>query len=505
MKSILLLILWSISFCYCADALTPAPSAAPPTLLETLTPSNRQVNPASSALFPFSTRLFQTPLSIRYFLFYAIARYEGLAACHARALSFFGTRDDIPPHLCTPLAQITIVHYIFQKLNKVNFPSEASEHAAFLRSAGLTPDSSSSDLSTEIGWANMVAARANKYFSADGWNSLGDINAEVFRRPYSDYSNYRPVNPPGKPASKLPKPLRWQPLVEQVDNSPGEYVFQQHITPFLDQAKPLVLTPADMRTRRTESPYNTPNMKRILSRKDSRKMEGLMDNYFRISRKLTPAQRFLAFYWNDKAISVGTFLGIYTRLFRFDDFTRWGLFLGEMIAQHDSILVVWKEKRIHDLVRPTTIIRKLRAGRRVRAYFGIDGGVQDMKVEEYEPLLVTQPHSEFPSASAAICQATFDYVDIVLKKQLGQNVTLPPITVPASISLIPVMGNFSVTFKSLAEANRSCGKSRLWAGVHFPAAVKAGWQAAAGIGSRASDQIMALMSGRVPANCARCL
>lgn len=506
MKSSFLLIFCFVFILPIAVA-QPQPSPpSPPTLLETLRPTFVPfVNPSGRALFPLSTRAFQTTLYVRFFLLFSVADYESNGACHPKALSFLGVRIPISPSLCTPLARITLLHYVFYGLNQVNFPTEAAIHLQFLTSIGLAPDTSSTDRNTESGWANMVVERINDYFANDGWNALGDRNSEVVRRPYSDYSSYTPVNPPGRLASKLRKPLRWQPLEEPTVNSPGEYIFQQHITPFLGNITPLVLTKAQVRAMETKSVYKNPEMKNSVSIKDRNKLEKLIENYFRISRELTPQQRFLAFFWDFKAISLSGFLGLYTTVFRFDDFTRTGFTLGEALALHDSVVMAWHQKRIHDLVRPTTIIRKLWAGRTVRAYVGFDGGVKDMKVEEYEPLVLTQPHSEFPSASAVMCQVVLDYVGQVVRDQVGENVTLPTFSIPARLApLVPVVGDFFVNFKTIPDAIRSCSNSRLWAGVHFPPAVREGRKLGQGVGNMIFDHVSDLMNGRVPRNCARC-
>jgi hypothetical protein len=77
----------------------------------------------------------------------------------------------------------------------------------------------------------------------------------------------------------------------------------------------------------------------------------------------------------------------------FTDFEAASNLLAESIAQHDAILLAWKEKTRHDLVRPPAIIRRLRAGKMVKAFVSSVEGVKDVKAEEWEPLFPVQGRS----------------------------------------------------------------------------------------------------------------
>ena len=58
----------------------------------------------------------------------------------------------------------------------------------------------------------------------------------------------------------------------------------------------------------------------------------------------------------------------------------------------------------HDLPRPPTVITHLLGDEIVEAYAGSGQGVQSIKASEWEPFIRTMPHSEFPSASACMCE-----------------------------------------------------------------------------------------------------
>lgn len=489
---------------------SPTPPAdRPPTLLDVLTPTFAPVNAAARILFTADVFRFQTPLVIRYVTFFALALYEPIAACHPSALSFFGVRDQIGPNFCSPLPQIKIFHYIFHRLVAQEFPDQAPSIAAFLRENGLTPDSLSTDTSTEIGWANHVAERAAKYFRSDGWNSLGDRNRHDFRQPYADFTGYTPANLAQQPVSALVKPLRWQPLVQPVGRT-GEFRAQVHVIPHVGEAKPLALTKDDLDDRVSESPYNNPNGRDSLGKADRELMESLIRKYFRTSRLLTVQQRFEAALWENKLLSLGGFIPFYRTIFdEITDFENAWWFMGEMIAQYDAVIVAWREKRRNDLVRPTTIIRRLWEGRIVSAFVNTDVGVKRVRAEEFEPLLPTQPHSEYPSASATICTASLENLRAAFNDKFGDNFTEPAFVlpvIPGVFRILPDEGvRFDLVYETLEEAAKGCGLSRLYGGVHFGPSVREGLRLGRGIGRKAYLQMASLVSGAVPENCDRCL
>lgn len=179
------------------------------TLLDNLIPIFLPRNNASIALFPPSISGFEAPFPVRSTLTLYLARYEIGAACHPNALSFFGVKDPIPSRFCEPLPQEIIRSYINYRINAQQFPREAEPYGRFLAEQGLRPYNETTDTSTELGWANVIANRANAYLSNDGWNSLGELTRDNFLRPYFDQTGYTPVNLAGLPLGKLRRPLRW--------------------------------------------------------------------------------------------------------------------------------------------------------------------------------------------------------------------------------------------------------------------------------------------------------
>lgn len=111
--------------------------------------------------------------------------------------------------------------------------------------------------------------------------------------------------------------------------------------------------------------------------------------------------------------------------------------------------------------------------------------------------------------SAAVCWSVFEHLRAGLEDSvLKQNETITSfdfILYPYYLKLAgpsnPVNTPFRVTFDTLKDGGRSCGKSRLEVGVHFEPAIDAGYDVAKGIGKVAYKHALDLYNGIVPENC----
>lgn len=499
-----------LQFLVCLAVLKSLASAQDPNLIEILTISTNPPNDAVNAVFPSSILEVETPIAIRYALLLAAGNHEVTAACDPIALSFFGTKDAIPKKFCSEENQLVLQYYILYRLFEVEFPVEALGLGAFLQlAAGLNPFDDTADETTLNGWANVKAKRLTRYFSNDGWNSLGTETKKNYRQQFQDTSKYSPVNNPFSNPDQLSFPLRWQPLTREFDFR-GEFGIQVHVVPHIGiKAMPLALTREDIDRRKAAPLYSSPNRKRSIGKSDMRVAKELIDGVFERSRELTPQKIATAFWWDNKFVSLGLIAPAYFDLLSVNQTMFSRIFLGEMIAQHDAVLLAWKEKRRHDFVRPSTLIRNVLRGKKVRAFKGVGDGVGLVDAEEWEPVVPIQPHSEYPSASAIICKASLDQLDMSLKKLiLKEGQSLPPFEFNITQFLLPrnpIKEQVTVRFETLRQAARNCGESRLDSGVHFAPSVPAGFKLAKGVGKIAYDHVQDLYNGKVPKNCPRCL
>lgn len=457
-----------------------------------------------SPLFIPSVLNADTAIAVRYALMGAAAGYNSAAACAPKALNFFGRREVLPPEVCADLEQTsTVVLYAALRALALEFPEPIRLYAQLLKRNGLDPDDRSTDKTTAVGFGNVVGAEVAAWFAQDGWNSLGDLTRRDFRQGFEDFSGYRPVNSP----QHIRFPLRWQPLTQPVGN--GRFVSQVHVVPFLGGVRPLVLTPAEMRAKRSRRPYRGINSP-WLGWQDARTLDRNIEAVFAASAALTPRQRFLARFWENKFLSVGAFAVVYPpQVFGVDDAfnaARWGL--GEMLAQHDAMIAAWKEKRRWDVLRPPTAIKLRFRGRKVRAFVNKEVGVKKVLAEEWRPVITTQPHSEYPSASSSLCSASWEHARYLTEEGVRlRNLTgPPPLLLEFNTTTFPFdqEGITSIRFDSFEDAAVSCGVSRVWAGVHFPPAVPAGLALGKGIGRKAYEFVRDLADGKIPRRCIQC-
>merc|ERR1711933_454190 len=96
----------------------------------------------------------------------------------------------------------------------------------------------------------------------------------------------------------------------------------------------------------------------------------------------------------------------------------------------------------------------------------------------------TRPHSEFPSGTAALCEAVADFTDLYTEKFF--NTTMTDLGNPTGMS-------FEIS--DMAELASLCGDSRLWGGMQFPKSVQAGRDIVTGIGQLALDYVHTIQAG----------
>lgn len=478
-------------------------------MADSITVNFLPANDVALNLFPLSIRTSETALTVRYATITVVARNEVLVACDPIALSFFGTKDPIPKRFCESLdSRAVIIAQMQHRVLLSEFPIEAKHWGKFISQRGVNINDQSRDMETEAGWANVMGDRLIKYFSSDGWNSKGDMTKNDYRHQYQDPTGYTPVNHALLKPENLKSPLRWQPLKYHLDLH-GEYAHQVHVVPHIGlTAKPLTMSRGQVENTTVPSQYVETNREDTISEEDTERLEGYIDELLRRSENVTTETVLLAHFWESKLLSLGTFISRFKNELGMSEYEYFRVLFGEMLALYDSTLVAWKEKRRHDHMRPPALIKRLRKGTMVRAYKGYGKGVGLVKAEEWRPVLPIQPHSEFPSASSALCTASLEQLqiaadDLILKGR--EQPTYEIIIHPGYLPFSPLQKDFLIRFKNIEEAAKSCGDSRLNAGVHFSTAVSAGSQLGTGIGRIAYEHAKDLYEGRVPEICERCI
>lgn len=483
-----------------------------------------EANKAALSLFPANVTSWQTPQQVHYVFAISLAGREVYAACDSKALSFFGVRDPIAPRLCTQPNRAKTLSLLFYYTILFYFPNQITLMRNHVLEVGLNPDVNMDDITTPQGWASRVARRLiTQYFMKDGWNGGGALDSDgsiyfgPYPRRYADITGYQPQNNADMRPGNLKFPLRWQPLTVNTDGF-GDYMSQVHVAPHIGHTvKPVSM---DLETWTNSEDliarplYKVPNMYRNISDDDLYKLKyELVPDMLRDMRRFytTPevdrrAIMFRTYWWDSKIFSLGS-LGVYYEYVNgVDPEHAYKSGMGETMALHEATLLAWREKVRHDYARPGTIIREIFRGEKIQ-----DPRTGKMiPAEQWEPLVQTMPHSEYPSGSAVLCTAFTQYVKYQVPYTLartGKNFTDPGVKIdyPVGAFPMPISGGEPIRIGSLEEAGRDCGNSRLWAGLHFYPAVEEGNRIGKLVGKKVFETWRNLEEGTVPGHCHWCL
>ena len=324
----------------------------------------------------------------------------------------------------------------------------------------------------------IVARQIHQYALYDGWNMQGEYDADGMKckancRAYTDPSHYRPNG----------NDDRWHPLME--DNGRGFKAYQQHVVPHIGtSAKRALLTTEEYegKDRELDDP------KYDYDDEAEKVIERL--------RTLTDSDKSLIEFFDDKLDVAFVVIGAVARIgASFEQILNY--VVGLTASEYDSLLLAWKEKVRHDLVRPTTWINRKMEKDEVTTWAGPYQGVKTFEGKYFEAYVRVMSHSEFPSGSACICGALAEYTDQWLDL-FGQDLAFPP---PQNSTSIPIhvptilkgssrtepgmtpAADLTITYANLQELVRACGESRLDGGMHFERAVEASYELCDGVGS----------------------
>jgi hypothetical protein len=412
--------------------------------------------------------------------------FDALAPYHPTAV---GVYSRIPRRPAAESAtnrnkNIAAMYASYRVLNSL-LPQNAVEWRRMMFSVGLDPADASTDTTTPVGIGNvagmsLIAARLH-----DGMNQLGDEGGVKYnRRPYSDYTGYKPVNT----AYELIDPSRWQPNVNTKGG--GLFQVQQFVTPQYRLTKPYSY--ADPMAFHVPPP-----IKSDVHNFDAYKQQA--DEVLAASAALTDELKMKAEMFDDKIMALGT-PGVWldlTHRFTLDQFVQ-ERFMSHL-ATFDAGIFVWQEKFRYDAVRPFTAIRYIYGDNPVTAWGGPgQGTVHDMPGKEWRSYMTTADHPEYPSASTCFCAAyaqanrrllgtdEFGYRVLRLK---GSSMVEPGITPSKSIVL---------TFKTFTDFVDDCGMARVNGGVHFLSAVEASRDVCSVFGDLAYEFVKAHIDGTAP-------
>ncbi|GAB0494518.1 hypothetical protein MMPV_005812 [Pyropia vietnamensis] len=389
------------------------------------------------------------------------------------------------------------------------------------KGAALRPD--------KAGCYGVAVARRliNDRLAGDGFNEAGTDKGTIrgvpndvgrgLRRPFRDVVvGHTPVNSPWS----VTRLLRWTPLEEDLTGT-GTYVTQRITAPQASVARPYLLSRSMLAKRRVARPYphedeyapdftcgdGSPDRDQVCRMvadaaravavsASSMRRRALITHFDDKTRSLAPLPAAVA-----KAVNLS-----YPAFVAMEFAANGGL--------HDSLTAVWAEKLRHDAVRPATLVpRILPPWGGKQSPSGGGGGRRRGGHRPFEPTIRTMPHSEYPSGSACFCRVFTD----ALAEFVPQRGPWPRLshTFPAGESVNPAAAKaathqpggsrpppppvptrpLTVTWPSLRALADECSVSRLWGGLHFPAAVKAGEAMCDGLGAAAVQKVACMAKG----------
>lgn len=386
-------------------------------------------------------------------------------------------------------------------------PQFSGDWDAMLVAVGLDPTNEATD-DSPAGVGNRAGAAVVAARESDGMNQLGDEEGSpYFRRPYSDYTGYAPINS----AEKLKNPRRWQPDTLSAGN--GIFVSQQFVTPQFGNTKPFSYSKVRLRAPKPRKSF-------AVSRKGGarRPYKAQANEVLEVQANLTDREKLISEFFDDKIGSLG-FSTVAASLYHglsLEQFVQLDYLVN--VAAFDTGITIWQNKRRYDSVRPFTAIGFIYGDDELRAWGGPGQGiVDDVKGNQWRPYLQSANHPEYPSASASFCRAhatsnklylenvaglsAEDANDLgfwvpnflppqfeVLDKQPGSSVIEPGV-VPAEATILG--------WSTWDDFSDECGISRLWAGVHFFDSIPAGQDIGDPIGAGAYEWVRAHIEGRV--------
>ena len=437
-------------------------------------------------------------LSFRYVTLILNAGYDATAPYHETAVGVYSRVDNRPASESEDSYNINVASiYAVYRLAMEFDPERELQWRSMLTNNGLDPDddtgmdlscSRTHQLDSPIAIGNLAGKCVLEARYSDGFNHFGD---ETPGQPFRDTTGYRPVNS----ANELTDPSRWQPLTIQLRE--GTWVSQQFTTPQWAVTEPY--SDIDPREFRAPPPYASDH-----AFMDEYKAQ--TDEVMEAVAGLTDEQKMLVEYFDNKARETLFFPAV-EALPNTMDF--WQLDFMLHIAQFDAGIVAWQEKARYDAVRPVTAVQYLYGDDMVQTY-SIGGDARFVPASQWASYANTGDHPEYPSATACFCAAQAQAWRNYLGGDEIPDVTLPNGDVvdgytgvlPAGSSIhepgMTPADDVVVTYDTWSEYEHDCAESRIWAGLHFRAAVEESLDTCSDIGNAAWDYFSTLMDGTAP-------
>ena len=376
------------------------------------------------------------------------------------------------------------------------FPSEIEIFNSLMIELGYDPDNQTTDTTTAAGIGNVTAQALLDFRHHDGSNQLGD-------NPYSDITNYQPVNS----VTEILNLELWTPETLPIDDPEGSV--QQFLTPQWGDVIPFALDSGSQFRPPAPAPWllvegNTDLEAQTITLENGSVLDidpsliGTVINpefidqvteVVEFSANLTDEQKLIAEFWEDgggTSFPPGTWMTFGQFVSARDDHSLDDdvkLFFPLSNAVFDAGIATWETKAFYEYNRPIRAIRELGelgligefntdlGGHAIEAWqpgegtqtilasdfltYQTPGGDSSPPFAEY-----TSGHSAFSAAGAEILQlyTGSDEFGVAISFEPGESRFEPGVTPQDTITL---------GWETFSEAADQAGISRLYGGIHF--------------------------------------
>lgn len=278
------------------------------------------------------------------------------------------------------------------------FPTDVDWINEQARVRGIDPANMSDDPATPEGIGNIAAKAVIEYRHHDGANQLGD-RVGSSGKPYSDYTYYRPVNPPSP--GPIHDPDCWQEI--PFDDGKGGKMVVAFLTPHWYLVEPFALERSDQ-----FRPGPPPKVGTMQLKKE-------VDECIEVNANLTVEQKAIVEFMRDGPRSTGQsghwlrFAQAVSRRDKNDLDTDVKLYFAIGNTAFDAFIACWDTKRHYDSSRPWSLVRYYYAGKKIKGWAGPGKGVTELPAEEWHPYspstFVTPPFPGYTSGHSTVSSA----------------------------------------------------------------------------------------------------
>ncbi len=433
--------------------------------------------------------------------------FDAWAAYDPKAIS-----TQIYDDLQRPLSEVTeankteAMSYAAYRVLVDLFPGEKEMFDCLMIELGFDPHNDTTDTTTAAGIGNISAAALLEFRRQDGSNQLGDDPNGIFGVPYSDTSNYQPLNAP----DEVINIERWTPEKVPIDAEPGqEKRIQEFLTPQWGDVEPFALESGDQFRPEAPQPFllvdgsvnlkdgtitledgSTVNIDKsligtIINPEFITQAENIVD----ISANLTNEQKLIAEFWEDgsgTSFPPGTFMTFGQFVSARDNNTLdedAQMFFGLGNAVFDAGIATWEAKKFYDYARPVRAVREL-------GKLGLIGEFSEEKggfvIDAWQPGKGTQtilaseflsyqnpddeaspPFAEYTSGHSAFSTAGAEILKLFTDSdEFGASVSFQPGESRFEPGITP-SETVTLHWDTFSEAADESGISRLYGGIHF--------------------------------------